>query len=65
LHCAKSSNFAPAGVVERETAQSETGIFHGYGVADASPGFQAGWSDCMDFLLFHFPRFNCLSGLSE
>jgi hypothetical protein len=27
----------------------KTGIFRDYGVAEASPGFQAGWSDCMYF----------------
>jgi hypothetical protein len=24
-------------------------IFHDYGLAEATPGFQAGWSDCMYF----------------
>jgi hypothetical protein len=33
--------------VQRATAQSKPGIFRDYGVAEAPPGFQAGWSDCM------------------
>jgi hypothetical protein len=36
-------------IVQRATAQSKTGIFRDYGVAEAPPGFQAGWSDCMYF----------------
>jgi hypothetical protein len=36
----------------KETAQSKTGIFPGYGVAEAPPGFQAGWSACMYFTSF-------------
>jgi hypothetical protein len=36
-------------IVQRAAAQSKTGNFRGYGVAEASPGFQAGWSDCMHF----------------
>jgi hypothetical protein len=32
-------------VVQRATAQSKTGIFRDFGVAEALPGFQAGWSD--------------------
>jgi hypothetical protein len=31
--------------VQRATAQSKTGIFRYYGVAETPPGFQAGWSD--------------------
>jgi hypothetical protein len=38
--------------VQRTTAQSKTGIFRDHGVAEAPPGFQAGWSDCMYFSLF-------------
>jgi hypothetical protein len=30
--------------VQRATAQSKTGIFRDNGVAEAPPGFQAGWS---------------------
>jgi hypothetical protein len=36
-------------IVPRATAQSKTGMFRGYGEAEAPPGFQAGWSDCMYF----------------
>jgi hypothetical protein len=36
-------------IVQRATAQSKTGIFRDYGVAEAPPDFQAGWSDCMHF----------------
>jgi hypothetical protein len=38
-------------ILQRETAQSKTGIFRDYGVAESPPGFQAGWSDCMYFFL--------------
>jgi hypothetical protein len=38
-------------IVQRATAQSKTGIFRDFGVAEAPPGFQAGWSDCMYFSL--------------
>jgi hypothetical protein len=31
-------------IVQRATAQSKTGYFRGYGLAEAPPGFQAGWS---------------------
>jgi hypothetical protein len=51
------------GIVNRATAQSKTDVFHGYGVAEAPPIFQAGWSDCMYFLSF-FVLFVCLSGIS-
>jgi hypothetical protein len=44
--------------VQRATAQSKTGILRDYGVAEAPPGFQAGWSDCMYFFsLFLFILF--------
>jgi hypothetical protein len=36
-------------IVQRATAQSKTGFFRDFGVAEAPPGFQAGWSDCMYF----------------
>jgi hypothetical protein len=36
-------------IVQRATAQSKTGIFRYFGAAEASPGFQAGWSDSMFF----------------
>jgi hypothetical protein len=32
--------------VQRATAQSKTGFFLDYGVAEAPPGFQAGWCFC-------------------
>jgi hypothetical protein len=38
--------------MQRATAQSKTGIFSDYGVAEAPPGFQAGWSDCTYFFSF-------------
>jgi hypothetical protein len=46
--------------VQRATAQSKTGFFRDYGVAEAPPGFQAGWSDCMYFfsLSVHFVCLN-------
>jgi hypothetical protein len=45
-------------IVQRATAQSKTGIFRDCGVAEAPPGFQAGWSDCMHFFsLFLFILF--------
>jgi hypothetical protein len=52
LHCAK-----------RATAQSKTGIFRDYGVAEAPPGFQAAWSDCMYFFSLSV-HFVCSSGFS-
>jgi hypothetical protein len=39
-------------VVQRATAKSKTGTFRDYGVAEAPPNFQAGWSDCMLFLKY-------------
>jgi hypothetical protein len=36
-------------IVQRATAKSKTGIFRDFGVDEASPGNQAGWSDCMYF----------------
>jgi hypothetical protein len=50
-------------IVQRATAHSKTGIFRDYGVAEAPPGFQAGWSDCFLFSLFLF-IFVCSSGFS-
>jgi hypothetical protein len=44
-------------IVQRAAAQSKTGIFRNYGVAEAPPGFQAGWSDCMYFLSLSFCSF--------
>jgi hypothetical protein len=37
--------------VQRATAQSKKGTFRDYGEAEAPPNFQAGWSDCMYFIL--------------
>jgi hypothetical protein len=42
----------------------KAGIFLGFGVAEARPGFQAGWSDCMFFslslfILFAHLEFSC------
>jgi hypothetical protein len=49
-------------IVQRATAHSKTGLFRDYGVAEAPPNFQAGWSDCMYFssLSVHFV---CSSGV--
>jgi hypothetical protein len=45
-------------IVQRATAQSKTGFFRDFGVAEALPGFQAGWSDCIFFFsLFLFILF--------
>jgi hypothetical protein len=49
-------------IVQRATAQSKTGIFRDCGVAEAPPGFQAGWSDCMNFSLSLSVHFVCSSG---
>jgi hypothetical protein len=50
--------------VQEATAHSKTGFFRGYGVAEASPDFQAGWSDYMFFFAF-FVRFIRSSKISE
>jgi hypothetical protein len=50
-------------IVQRATALSKTGIFRDYGVAEAPPGFQAGWSDCMYFSLFFSLHFSCSSAV--
>jgi hypothetical protein len=49
-------------ILQRATAQSKTGIFRSCGVAEAFPGFQAGWSDCIFFSL-SFCSFVCSSGI--
>jgi hypothetical protein len=36
-------------IVKSATAQSKTFFFRDYGVVEAPPGFQDGWSDCMYF----------------
>jgi hypothetical protein len=51
-------------IVQRATAQSKAGIFRGYGVAEAPPGFQAGWSDCMYFFFSLSVHFVCSSDIS-
>jgi hypothetical protein len=51
-------------IVQRATAQSKTGIFREYGLAEAPPGFQAGWSDCMYFSFSLSVHFVCSSGVS-
>jgi hypothetical protein len=48
-------------IVQRATEQSKTGFFRDYGVAEAPPGFQAGWSYCVYFFsLFLFILFSHL-----
>jgi hypothetical protein len=44
-------------VEQRTKAQSKAGIFCGYGVAEAPPGFQAGWSGYTYFSLSLFISF--------
>jgi hypothetical protein len=45
-------------ILQKATEQSKTGIFRDNAVAEAPPGFQAGWSDCMYFFsLFLFILF--------
>jgi hypothetical protein len=46
-------------IVQRATAQLKTISFRDYGVAEAPPGFQAGWSCCMYVFLSPFWSF-CL-----
>jgi hypothetical protein len=50
-------------IAQRATAQSKTRNFRDYGVAEAPPGFQAGWSDCMYFFSLS-ARFVGSSGFS-
>jgi hypothetical protein len=38
-------------IVQGATAQSKTGNFRDFGVAEAPPGFQAGWSGCIFIFL--------------
>jgi hypothetical protein len=49
--------------VQRATAQSKTGIFRDFGVAEAPPGFQAGCSDCMYFFSLSLSLFILLAHL--
>jgi hypothetical protein len=51
-------------IVQRATEQSTTGIFRSCGVAEAPPGFQAGWSDSMYFFLSLSVHFVCSSGVN-
>jgi hypothetical protein len=51
--------------VQIATAQSQTGFFRDYGVAEALPGFQAGWSLCMYFFLSASVNFVCSSGVNS
>jgi hypothetical protein len=51
-------------MLQRATAQSKTGFFRDFGVAEAPPGFQAGWSDCMYFFLSLSAHLACSSGFS-
>jgi hypothetical protein len=41
-------------IVQRATAQSKIEILRRYGVLEAPPGFQAGWSDCTRLFLLSF-----------
>jgi hypothetical protein len=42
-------------IAQTATEQSKNGILREYGLAEAPPDFQAGWSDCMYFFsLFLF-----------
>jgi hypothetical protein len=47
----------------KEQQHIQKGIFCDYGVAEATPGFQAGWSDCMYFFTLSV-HFVCSSGFS-
>jgi hypothetical protein len=49
--------------VKRATAQAKTGIIRDCGAAEAPPGFQAGRSGCMYFLILSV-HFVCSSGFS-
>jgi hypothetical protein len=49
--------------VQRATEQSKTGIFRDFGVAEAPPSYQAGWSDCKYFFSLSV-HFVCSSGFS-
>jgi hypothetical protein len=50
---------SPYNKTQRATAQSKTGIFRGYGAAEAPPGFQVGWSDCMYFFSLSEKAYIC------
>jgi hypothetical protein len=52
--------------VQRATAQLKTGNFRDYGVAEAPPGFQAGWSDCIHLYFFSLSvHFFCSSVVTD
>jgi hypothetical protein len=44
-------------IEQRATAQSKTGIFRDYGVAEAPPVFQASWSGSRALLKYHTMNF--------
>jgi hypothetical protein len=48
-------------IEQRATAQSKTDMLRVRGVAEAPPGFQASWSDCIYFIFFC--SFFLLSGI--
>jgi hypothetical protein len=50
-------------IVQIATEQSKTGFFRDYGLAEAPPGFQAGWSVCMYFFLSLSVYFVCSAGV--
>jgi hypothetical protein len=50
--------------MQRATTQSKTGIFRDDGVAEAPPGFQAGWCGLYVFFLSLSVYFVCSSGFS-
>jgi hypothetical protein len=52
-------------IVQRATAQQKTGNFRDFGVAEAPPDFQAGWSDCMYFFSLSFYSFCLLIWVSR
>jgi hypothetical protein len=51
-------------IEQRATAQSKTGNFRDYGEAEAAPGFQAGWSDCIHYAFLSYVHFICSSGIT-
>jgi hypothetical protein len=44
--------------VQRARAQSKTGIFYRYGVAESPPVLQAGWSDRFSFFFISVAMWN-------
>jgi hypothetical protein len=45
--------------VQKQQRSQKTGIFISYGVAEAPPGFQAGWSNCVYIFSLFFVHFVC------